>query len=111
MQPKTIPLRALQDALMCTMIRIKTRGWEIGGKPHGRTAAYTQNPNLNISCRDALWGYKPFPPNPSNFSPMSKGDMEGLLKKVRMHGLPEVRKTFGAGMKALQAEFADGVMR
>lgn len=111
MQPKTIPLRALQDALMSTMIRIKTRGREIGGKPHGRAAAYTQNPNFNISCREALRGHRPYPYLPSNFSPMFAGDMERVLKTVRMHGLPEVRKTFGDGMRALQAEFADGVMR
>ena len=111
MQTKTIPLKDVKDALMFAKVRIYSRGHETSGKPIARWAAYTQNPIYDISCRQALRGHKPSPQVRSCGYFLARGDMKHLLEKVRMHGLPEVRKTFGAGMRALQAEFADGVMR
>ena len=38
--------------------------------------------------------------------------MYALLSRVRLeHGLAEVRRTWGAGMRELQREFSNGVMR
>lgn len=111
MQTKTIPLQAVKDVLMFAIVRITAQRNDRDGPFLCRTAAYTQTPTFNHTCRESLKRFRPARDIPSNFSPMSKGDMERVLEKVRMHGLPEVRKTFGAGMRALQAEFADGVMR
>jgi hypothetical protein len=111
MQPKTIPLRAVQDALMFAIVRITARRSDRYGPFLCRTAAYTQNPTFNHSCKESLRRWGPRMDVPVHFGPMYKGDLPRVLQTVRMHGLPEVRKTFGAGMRALQAEFADGVMR
>lgn len=106
---KVIPLKDIRDALMCAMVKLKTN---VGrDKPHGRCAAFTQNPHLNISCREARRGHRPYPHQPHHFGPMHQGDMEKVLERARWAGLSEVRKTWGAGVRALKAEFADGVMR
>jgi hypothetical protein len=107
---KTIPLQSVRDALMCARVRkLAARGPD--GKPLGRCAAFTQYPLFNITCRDARRGLRPYPQIAHYFGPMNSGDLERLLERVRWGGLPEVRRTWGAGLRALKAEFADGVMR
>ncbi|MCA0213095.1 MAG: hypothetical protein LCH79_07965 [Proteobacteria bacterium] len=108
---KTIPLKSVRDALMCAMVRKCSGRQSMDGKPLGRCAAFTQYPLLNIACREAKRGHRPYLHQPHHFGPMSKGDMERVLKNVRCAGLAEVRRTWGQGMRAMAVEFADGVMR
>lgn len=108
---KTIPLKAVSDALMCAVIRLKTKGHETAGKRLGRFAAFSQVPHPFVyRCPDARRGRSVPKQQPWNMAPMDAGDMGEVLRRVRSHGLPEVRKTFGAGMRQLQAEF-EGTMR
>lgn len=106
-----IPLRAVQDVLMFAKVRrIGLRDGTV--QPLARCAAYTQNPHLNISCREAMRGHRPYPLQQHHFSPMHQGDMQRVLARVRCeHGLPEVKRTWGAGLRAMRAEFEQGVMR
>lgn len=106
---ETIPLKAVRDALMCAQVRGK--GARPEGKPMGRCAAFSQYPLLNIACPEARRGHRPYPHMPHHFGVMSAGNLERLLERARWAGLPEVRRTWGAGVRALKAEFADGVMR
>ncbi|WP_265284269.1 hypothetical protein [Verminephrobacter aporrectodeae] len=41
MSAKTPPVDAVRATLMCAVIKRKTAGHEVGGKPHGCTAAFT----------------------------------------------------------------------
>lgn len=109
---KTIPLEAVRSALMCAVIKQKTAGREVHGKPHGRVAAYSYYaPLTSVCCRNARRGQvlRHFPG--LNFGVLSHGDLDKVLERVRWSGLHEVRATWGAGVRALKAEFADGVMR
>ncbi|MGC4076886.1 MAG: hypothetical protein QM702_07595 [Rubrivivax sp.] len=109
---RTIPVKAVSDALMFAIVRLKTKGREIGGRRHARTAAFTQVPHpFTHRCRDACRGRAPTKLIPAHWSPMDAGDMPAVLERVRSHGLPEVRKTFGAGMRELQREFEGRTMR
>jgi hypothetical protein len=108
---RVIPLKAVSQALMCAVVRLKTKGHKVTGRPVGRFAAFTQVPHPFVHrCPDACRGRQPVKQLPWNFSPMDAGDMQTVLQRVRGHGLPEVRKTFGAGMRELQREF-EGTMR
>ena len=101
---KTIPLKDVRNALMCARVA--------SIRPIGRFAALTNNPLLNISCREARRGSRPYPLQVHHLSPMYRGDLDHVLERVRLeHGLAEVRRTWGAGMRALKAEFSTGVMR
>lgn len=112
---RAIPLKAVEDALMCAMVRLKSRTAD--GRRHGRCAAFTQVPTLEPACRDARWygrnGGQPRPGLRSHFSPMHAGDLRHLVERVRLErGLQEVRRTWGKGLRAMQAELATGeVMR
>lgn len=108
--PKTIPLQAVRDVLMCDKVRRCGGLSQPDGNRMGRFAAYTQHPLLGNSCRDARRGLKPYRPNTVNFCAMHRGDLRNVLQRTRWAGLAEVRKTWGSGLRALQAEFADGVM-
>lgn len=105
---KTIPLSAVVTAL-CTACLRGTRTED--GRPIGRFAAYSNYPAVNISCAQALRGHKPYRLTPSHVGPMYRGELGAVLERVRRrHGLAGVRKTWGAGMRALSAEFAEVVM-
>lgn len=107
MSTKTIPLKAVQNALMLAVVRSKRPDMYLG-----RAAAFTQYPMHNIDCRQASRGCAPYPHMPMNFGFMCNGYLDRLLNRVRCeHGLAGVRKIWGAGLRALQAEFANGVMR
>ncbi len=111
MNDKVIPLKAVRDALMLAAIRQKLGSRSLnGGPPMGRYAAYTQYPDFfDASCRRKRRTANMAPR--MNCGPMTRGDIERVLEVVRWRGLPEVRRTFGAGMRALQAEFASGMLR
>jgi hypothetical protein len=106
---KTIPLHAVQDALMLCHVRATVARRDAQAREFAHGAAYTQDPAFLPNCRTrpcardvpTLAVHGPF---------MRRGDMRQLLNTVRMRGLPEVRRTFGTGMRALQAEFERGVL-
>lgn len=106
---KVIPLVDVRNALMCAMVRRSVAG---GAANVGRFAAYSQYPLLNIDCGDRLRRLRPFSIQRMHFGPMYAGYLDRTLDKVRLYrGLPEVRRTWGAGLRALRAEFNSGVMR
>jgi hypothetical protein len=108
---KTIPIKAVSDALMCAVIRLKMRGREPHGKSLARTAAFTQVPHPFVHrCLEAMRGHARRPHQPWYFSPMDAGDLEHLLRRARIeHGRAEVRKTWGCGVRVLQAEIKEGM--
>jgi hypothetical protein len=107
---KTIPLKAVQDALMCA--RVRANEVSIDGRPMARFAAFSQYPDLNITCREALRGYARHPHLPMSFGAMSQGDLDLVLARVRSRaGLAEVRRIWGQGLRDLKAEFTSTVMR
>ncbi|MDF3822576.1 hypothetical protein P3G55_21930 [Leptospira sp. 96542] len=106
--PKSIPLKAVQDALMMCQLRAVAQR-DAKGRPFARGAAYTQDPSLLPTCRSHASARR-LPVLESHGPFMRRGDMQRVLDTVRMHGLPEVRRTFGAGMRQMQAEFARGVL-
>jgi len=112
MQHKIIPFQAVKDALWLAKVRLAKSGRGQGDAPIGRFAAYTNNPLLNISCQQAMRGHPPYPRLVNHFGPMSRGYLAAVLTCVRaQHGLAEVRRTWGAGLRELRAEFSDGVLR
>lgn len=107
MTTKTIPLKAVKDALMLAIVRSKRADMHLG-----RYAAFSQYPVHNAACREALRGAAPQPFIHLNFGPMYRGELYRLLPRVRCEsGLAGVRKIWGAGLRVLQAEFAQGMMR
>jgi hypothetical protein len=112
---KSVPLGAVRAALMCAIVRLKSRTVE-GGR-HGRAAAFTQVPFWEPSCRererDRRLGAAPRRALPLHFSAMDRGDMERVVERTRLErGLQEVRRTWGIGLRALQRELAGSrVMR
>lgn len=110
---KTIPLKDVSSALMCAVIRLKARAPD--GARLGRTAAYTQAPFWELTCRDRLRSGGRASQRRvmrQHFSPMHAGDMDRLLERTRgERGLLEVRRTWGAGYRAMEAEFRNTVLR
>lgn len=105
-----IPLNDVRNALMCARVRQIARTGS-DGKPLGRCAAFTQYPLLNVTCSDRVRGHRPYPWQEHHFGPMSRGELERVLQRARWRGLAEVRRTWGAGLRVLQAEFSASVMR
>lgn len=102
--PHTIPLAGVEMALMSAKLRRYTHGCT------ALMAACTPRPLLEIDCHRHA-------PRPSEVAraassgmvssagPMNRGHIAALFERVRLfHGLPEVRRTFGCGIKALRAE-------
>jgi hypothetical protein len=111
-RPKTIPLKDVRNALMCAKVRLVAARHGPPTSHLGRFAAYTQVPHLHDACRQAKRGLKPIRMMELHFSALHRGDLLRVLERTRLeHGLPEVRRTWGAGLRALKAEFATGVLR
>ena len=100
---RTIPLQSVRDALMFAQIRRKALQREIA-----RFAAYTDiQPLSGATCRSSA--YRRNAPQrtftPMHLCGMWRGDLDRLVERVRLeHGLPEVRRTWGKGLRAMQAE-------
>lgn len=104
MTTKVIPLQAVRNALMLATVRQERPKAFVA-----RFAAYTRYPGPFLPrCANP----RPLRLLPLHFGPMEAGDMERLLRRHRTEsGLAAVRKTWGAGMRQLQAEFATCVLR
>lgn len=112
MEEKTIPLDAVRLAIMAAKVKTAFRGREIGGEPHARVAAYTSfQPLTGSDCRHRPGsGYRPSPT--LHFGPMYRGDLDRLVERTRFaHGLPEVKRIWGAGLMAMRAAAKQWVMR
>lgn len=106
MNPATIPLRAVKLALMTAKLRHYNQG------KTALVAAYTPRPVVNVDCNrgttpsaatlaHAKLGGKRL----EQAELMERGHIAQVIKRTRhLHGLPEVRKTFGAGLKELASE-------
>ena len=112
MSDKSIPLDAVRNALMCAMVK-KIARTDREGRPLGRVAAYTYYaPLTSVACESRWRGgaRRTFPG--MHFGPMWRGDLDRVIQRVRVErGVAEVRRTWGAGVRALKAEAASGVMR
>mgnify|MGYP000494044662 CR=1 FL=1 len=91
----SIRLSALRVALIAR--RGTGRAW----------CAYSRHPRTGTTCIDIRCGCEPRRGiGPSTPSPTDQGDLYALLRRVRrQHGPSEVRRTWGAGIRALTAEF------
>ena len=103
----TIPLQAVRDALMLAIVKRKSP------VSVARFAAYTRYPDPSEpSCAD--WRRAPGPDTlkPWHFGTMRRGNLARVLHRHRAEtGLAGVRRTWGAGMRELQAEFSQEAMR
>lgn len=108
MTTKTIPLQAVHDALAFAVVRHKRPSSNLA-----RFAAYTSYPSpFAPSCADPHRLHRLNAEPRLHIGPLQRGDMERLLRRHRTaSGLPAVRKTWGTGMRQLQAEFATCVLR
>lgn len=117
MSTATIPLAAVRDALMLSKVRqctMDARASE-GKKPLSRYAAYSRYPDRLLVPDCARPNWNPWrlrlAQTPIHLSLMTRGKLPQVLRTVRQRGLAEVRRTWGEGMRTLQKEFADGVLR
>lgn len=101
---KTIALNDLKLVLASAKLRRYTKG---------RTcllAVTTATPILDVDCssRNRMRGRedaKRIGLARCNTGPMQRGHVTELIERTRLfHGLPEVRKTWGAGLRALKTE-------
>lgn len=105
---KTIPLKAVREAVMlCHLRSVSAR--DAKGREFAHGAAYTQDPTFLANCRTRA-SARGLPTIVAHGPFLRRGDMQRVLDTVRMHGLPEVRRTFGAGLRSLAAEFKRGVL-
>lgn len=49
--------------------------------------------------------------HPPLMTPMHNGRMATVLHRVRVHGLSEVKRTFGTGLRAMQAELSSSILK
>ena len=111
MADKHIPIEAVRNALMTAKVKAVLQR-SADGKPLARFAAFSAYPMVNIACREARHGHKPYKLPPCHFGPMWRGDIVHLIDRVRWNaGLREVERTWGKRLRALQAEVDTGVMR
>jgi len=98
--PQTIKLSDLGLALASAKLRQLTQG---------RTcllAAITPAPMIRADCSMLLRsGFAEYGMTRCNVMPMQRGHIAKLIERTRnCQGLPEVRKTWGAGLRTLLAE-------
>ena len=113
MTTTSIPVGAVRCALVSAIVKQKTAGREIQGKPLARTAAFTRYESFtSVSCRNAQLGPRLQHIPAAHFGPVNRGDLDRLVRNVHLfHGAAEVRKTWGCSMRALRAEIATGALR
>lgn len=99
----TIPLSSVELALAACKMR------KFNGGRTAQFAAFTPSPAVKPDCstRNRLrmreWGAK-IGMRPQN-GLLDRGHLHELIERTRLsHGLAEVRKTWGAGLRALLAE-------
>lgn len=110
MNTKTIPLRAVADALMMAALKAQRARANPAGKPQLRIAAFTDAPSsFGPNCKN-----KRRRPTASaiHTSFMNQGDLAFLVARVHNeHGAREVRRIWGVGLRELHAEIAGGALR
>lgn len=78
----------------------------------GTCWAAISNGVITPSCAEGRRGHSYGMAVPPMLTPLSRGRMQQLLERVRRtHGRQEVMRTWGAGMRALAAEFSTCVIR
>lgn len=103
MNARFIPLQAVRDALMFAMIRKKGASGTVV-----RFAAYTDIQTLcGVTCSSPA--HRRNMPQRSlgrvHLCGMWRGDLDRVIQRQGIEfGLPEVRRTWGTGLRALQAE-------
>ena len=108
MNTKTIPVRAVSDALMLAAINsIRVRN-----NPEcnpARYAAFTAVPVRGASCRNKR---QRSDAAPMHNAQMTHGDLKQVVSRVHIeHGPREVRQIWGAGLREMYAEIGCGVVR
>lgn len=88
--PACIPLDAVR---LAAFVRCRSK--------HPRPAAYSGHPYTGSDCRNPH-GWKAH--GGPLFSPWCSGHLQSVLDQVRAKGRQEVLRTFGVGIRALQAE-------
>ena len=105
-RPLHIPLPAVELAALSAKLRRRTH-WGTA-----LIAAYTPRPAVNVDCHRGttpsaatLAHAKQEGMRVEHAALMERGHIHKVIERTRnLHGLPEVRKTFGAGLKELARE-------
>lgn len=100
MQTSAISAEQLKLALVASRINRLT------GK-RTRWAAMSATTRVSMGCARGGRHWVPPLPVPSLLTPMERGDLFKAIERTRLHaGTAAVRRTFGAGIRALRAENA-----
>lgn len=79
--------------------------------PRARFAAMSSGRWTPSNCGQRF-GAAPVLPRPPLMAPMDRGLLLRAVERTRLqHGLDEVRRTWGTGLKALRAELGDHLLR
>ncbi|MBF5006379.1 hypothetical protein [Diaphorobacter caeni] len=107
---KTIPLKAVSDALTMAILKLKRASVNSTGKPQARTAAFTDKPSsFGPTCANKR---RRVPLQPLHAGFMDCGDLVRVVSRVHTeHGTREVRQIWGAGVRDLQADIGTGMLR
>ena len=110
MSTKTIPLKAVSDALyMAVMKQTRARLFS-DGNPQARTAAFTDLPSSfgsNCSNKRRRQSLQPI-----HCGFMDHGSLGKLVDRVHCdHGPQEVRRIWGIGVRDMKAEIGTGSLR
>lgn len=110
MNTKTIPLKAVSDALMMSVLKMARARANPEGQPQKRSAAFTDLPSAfapRCSNKRRKVAQKPIH---SGF--MSQGDLDRVVSRVHYdHGPREVRHIWGKGLRDMHAELEVGSLR
>ncbi len=101
-QPARPPRRILAEHLELALVARKVR-------PGTRWAAMAEHAETSF-CRQRQAGGGWLIHRPPLMAPMHSGHMRTVLERVRCQGRDEVLRTWGCGVRALQAEFATSVL-
>ncbi|MNN84839.1 hypothetical protein D3C81_2020470 [compost metagenome] len=105
---KTIPLKAVSDALMMAALKASRARANPAGTPQKRSAAFTDQPSslaprcANKRSRITL--------EPVHCGFMGQGDLDRVVSRVHLeHGTREVRRIWGIGLRDMHAEIDGGL--
>lgn len=109
MTTKTIPLKAVNEVLWLTMINQARVRLQLNSLPPKRFAAFTNVPTFGPTCRRK---FRSEERQAIHTGVMNCGDLGRVVSRTHLqHGVTEVRRIWGAGVREVQADIGSGAMR
>ena len=110
MNTKTIPLKAVKDALSMALLKKSLARVNPTGRPNTRSAAFTDLPSAFVPlCRNKR---RKVAQEPVHNGFLNHGDLDRVVSRVHYeHGAREVRRIWGKGLRDMHAELEVGSLR